>query len=211
MRLFFIVIVVLISSCGLSAQKVSNEILTYDYLKHNYEFLDEDYSINIASDKFKSLMKKYKFHEERINCWKDSIAVITIGEFGDWQKSRIAHSQITLSFLRVSYYLWISETETFDLAKKYHKTMPYRFYEYFRFNEKDWDSDMRTFMNKLRVKVSEVAKNPAIMTMSNRKFLKQALIHNPERQKAAKEYEKNRAEGEGCGRTNCCQQKDKKK
>ena len=198
-------------NCDLNAQKVSDEILTYDYLNHNYEFLNEDYSINIPSEEFETLMKKYKFHKERIRCWKDSIAVITIGEFGDWQKSRIARSQITLSFLRVSYYLWISEAETINLAKKYNKVLPYRFYQYFRFDEKDWDSGMRIFMSQLRAKVSEVAKDPAIMTMSVKEFLKQALIHNPERQKAAEEYKRKRAEGNGCGKSNCCQQKDKKK
>ena len=184
----FLIVPLLLISIGLSAQNrtVTQEELDYDYLSHKYEHLDENFKIHISSEKFQSIVEQHRLIPERIEEWKDSISVVTMGEFNNWHKCRIATGHITYSFKRLAYHLWITESKAKKLCEKYNVEHTYRFYAYMKQPEK-WDGSMKKRMLKLRKKVAKASSNPDVLTMTNKMFLKQAWRSSPER---IKDFEK---------------------
>lgn len=172
--------------------------------------MDKNFEINIVSETFQFLIKKYKYFPERINTCRDSLGVVLMGEFNDWTKARIAKQRILFSPLRASYYLWTTEDKIRELCKKYEYRYVYRFYEYFSSEECKWDDDMKLFMSELRKKVIEHTNNESVSEMANKEFLNFALLHNPKRIKDYEAMKAKRAKGDmSCGKKDCCQNKKK--
>nr|WP_320119270.1 hypothetical protein [uncultured Marinifilum sp.] len=115
---------------------------------------------------------------------------------------------MTFSYARVGYYLWISETEAISLCKKYNFQHPFHFYNYFRNHEELWDDYMFDFLKNLRNKLVDKTGNKELLEMTNKKFLKQALILNPDRIAAFKSST-SKGKSKFCGNENCCQNKKK--
>ena len=67
---------------------------------------------------------------------------------------------------------------------------------------------MFDFMKNLRNKLVNETGNKELLEMTNKKFLKQALILNPDRITALRRSVSKR-EGKSCGKENCCQNKKK--
>ncbi|NOU58670.1 hypothetical protein [Marinifilum caeruleilacunae] len=184
MRILFVFSLLLISltiSAQQQPRKIPQEYLDYDYLTHEYEHLNKDYKINIPSAKFDSIVTKFRFIPERIDSWKDSLGVVLVGEFGNWDQGRIASNRITYSHLKSSYYLWITPEEAKQMAEKRGFKHPYRFYEYFRFHKDKWDDEMKQFMKDLRDKVAKASERSNVAELNQRKFLSEALKINPKR------------------------------
>ncbi|MGE0079457.1 MAG: hypothetical protein AB7S48_16470 [Bacteroidales bacterium] len=98
----------------------------YDYLNHKYKYLDKNYKIHISSELFQHLIKENKIYPEAIKAYKDSIAVVMCGEFESWPQRNIASYVITFSWLRIGYYLWITNAQAKELGQRYGVSMPYQ-------------------------------------------------------------------------------------
>ena len=190
--------------------KVDSSLYSYDFLSHDYKYLDDNFNIDISKEEFKKIVEKYNFHEEKIKTCRDSLSVVMMGEFNDWTKARFAHTEVSFTYLRASYYLWISPLEVNDLCENYHFSHPYMLYKYIRYGEDNWDKNMRSFMATLRQKVTDSTGNQNALKLSNKEFLRYALSNNPKRLKDYEAMKSKRAKGDvSCGKKDCCQDKQK--
>lgn len=210
MRSFLLSILFFMSIHFVFSQNVDVAKLNYDYLSHDYNHLDNEFRINISSVKFDSLVVMYKFYPERIKTCRDSLSVVLMGEFNDWDKARIAKNRIVFSYLRLSYYLWTTKAEAKKLCEKYDIKYPYRFYQLCAGSELNWDQELKDFIFELKNKVEVSTKNNSLDTLNNKEFLKLALVSNPQRQKDYERVKRTRKVGVSCGKANCCQNKKKK-
>ncbi|PXY02782.1 hypothetical protein DF185_01430 [Marinifilum breve] len=184
MRILFSFLLLGISLVSIAqSREIPQPYKDYDYLSHKYEHLDENFKIHIESVKFDSIMTKYQYAPQRVDSWRDSLSVVLMGEFGNWDQQRIACNRISYSNLKTSYYLWITPEEVKQMAEKRGFKHPYRFYEYFRYHENKWDNGMKSFMEKLRKKVASVSERKDVLEMDNRSFLREALKLSPQRVK----------------------------
>ncbi len=207
--LFLFIIGTVINSKG---QYDYSRYLNVDYLQYNYKYLDKDLNIKVSEENFQEWVLKYDFFQERITRYKDSLLVVLTEEFGNKHQSSIATRRITFTWLRVGYYIWLSELEAEELGHKYGFNHPYRFYEYFHTdNDSIWDNEMIEFMNKLRAEVQVKTNNPNVWKMSTKKFLSYSLVNNPERIKDFEEYKRKINSKDNCKEENCCQSKDSNK
>lgn len=201
-------IFIIASTFTLYSQLQNKDYLKYDYLSHDYKYLDDDFRVNISNDLFQELIKKYNYFPERIKTCRDSLGVVLMGEFDDWHKARVAKYRILFNYLRASYYLWTTEYEIKQMCDKYSYKYVYDFYEYFSSEEDDWDDDMKLFMSELRKKVIEHTGNKSVSEMTNKEFLKYTLLCNPQRIKDYERLKEKRSNGEAsCGKEDCCQKK----
>ncbi|WP_321316597.1 hypothetical protein [Labilibaculum sp.] len=212
MRKFrFTLIVIFAVGLSVNAQKLDSAISDYNYFNHSYKYLDRDFNIKIAPEKFQEFIIRYKFYPKMIRTCSDSLGVVLMGEFNDWTKARIAQQRILFSELRASYYLWTTEDKIRQLCDKYSYKYVYEFYEYFSSEEDKWDTDMKLFMAELRKKVIEHTGDESVSEMTNKKFLRFSLLHSPQRIKDSDAKRAKQANGDiSCGKENCCQDKTKK-
>ncbi len=83
----------------------------FDFLSYNYRLITKDYQIKIDDKTFKKGVAKYKFVPEGINDYKDSLAVVCMIEFDDWDKTHIAVNRIGYTWLRLGYHTWQTKVE----------------------------------------------------------------------------------------------------
>ena len=177
----------------IEAKKAEVDKYRYDdFINYNYTYLDDDFNITISSQLFDSLIVRNKLYKERIQSHKDSILVVLFGEFDNKTQINLAHNRITMSWLRVSYYIWLSESETKTLGARYSYKFPYELYDYIYNQQDQWDNYMNRFMEKLIKKVSEDTGNNEVHDMNYKRLLNFALKSNPSR---IKDFEKVKNEG----------------
>ncbi len=208
MKQFLIIVIAIISSINGNAQieEEYKRYLDYDYLNHNYKYLDSNFKINISNEEFQNLARKHNFYIDRIKTYRDSIPVVISDEFDHKGQVHIASIRIKFTWLRASYYLWISEEAAKELGTRYNFKYPYRLYEYFRSNDISiWDDYMKNFMIELRNKVYEYTNDFSVLIMNTKEFTTFALVNNPQR---IKDYE---SLTNVCKEENCCQSKDSNK
>ena len=162
----------------------------FDYLNHTYKYLDKDFNIKIKSEEFNKTLKENKFIEERINTYSDSLNVVLMDEFDDWQKTRIAKLRITYKWERVGHHIWENEDFVKNLAKNQNIKMPYELQEKF-YNPKG-NSEINLIVDDLRNKLIKNFKEDTLKTMSNKDLMKFAFNNNPEVIKLKEEFMKNR-------------------
>jgi hypothetical protein len=180
----------------------------YDYLKHQYKYLDKDFQIIISKADFNELIENYKLIPEKIVSYKDSLRVVLCGEFDTWRQINIAFHRLSFSWLRNGYILWLTESEAKELGGKYHFKMPYELYDYTHNHPELWDQNMQDFIKQLRSKIYEVYKDKKVFEMTSDQLLYHALVQNPVR---IKDFERVKKERQGlsvgCGEPDCCQTK----
>lgn len=190
------------------------DALRFDYFNYNYKFLDKNYKIKISKNVYNQTINKYKYFPEKIKTYGDSLSVVLMAEFNDWDKARVGQNRIAFSFLRLSYYFWITEKEAEQLVKKYKFKMPYQLYEFVN-EEKYKDGYLKNVIFHLRNKVYKKTSNEKVNTMSVPQLLSYALKESPRRIEDFQEKQIEREHGkkptkytklgEGCGKKDCCQ------
>jgi len=187
-----------------------------DYLSYDYQYLDENYAIHIDSKTFDKAMRKYKAIRENIKSYTDSLSVITMLEFDDWQKSNKARYVISYSWKRLGYHTWQTPAEAENFAKGFNITHPWRMKE-FLVDDTNNRKEILDLYAELKVKI--IKKYPEIYFegLNRTQVLNLAMENNPVRIRAFQEeqYQKHHGKidpdkiGKGCGKDNCCQEKVK--
>ena len=121
-KLIIILFVLNVSATFAQKEYVPDEI---DYLAYNYKYLDSNFAIHIDSIEFNETVTEYKFIKERITKYQDSLGVVLMREFGDWDKMRLGKSRITYTWDRVGYHLWKNEDEIKKIAASNPKFLDY--------------------------------------------------------------------------------------
>lgn len=153
-----------------------DSLLKIDFLSYNYKYLDKDFKIKIPKDVYEKTFIDYKFIPGRIKNYKDSLGVVLMAEFKDWDAVRIASIKIGYTWQRMGYHLWMNENETQELAKKLQVKVPYRLKEMFVNNDPKVKSEIQNLRDKLFLKLG----NENIKKMSPNDLLNYALKNNPE-------------------------------
>lgn len=162
-----------------------------DYLAYNYRYLDKDFSIHMDSITFHKAMEKYSFITHRITRYQDSLGVVLMLEFDDWDQSRIAQLSITYSWQRIGYYTWQSPQNAQAFAAQFRITHPYRMRELL-IDEDYRDRRIMKFYRQLRHKVAKETGREDLDTFSREDFLKVAWRSNPERIADFKKFQEER-------------------
>lgn len=127
-KLIIILFILNVSATFAQKEYVPDEI---DYLAYNYKYLDSNFAIHIDSIEFNETVTEYKFIKERITKYQDSLGVVLMREFGDWDKMRLGKSRITYTWDRVGYHLWKNEDEIKKIGGELNITYPYRLQQLF--------------------------------------------------------------------------------
>lgn len=187
MKSFNILIIALLSFTSTFSQenkeKISREnnpkidsLVKIDFLSYKYKYLDKNFKIKIPKEVYEKTFVAYHFIPEKTKTYKDSLSVVLMAEFKDWDAQRIASLRINYTWQRLSYYLWMNEKEVLDLAKKLKIKMPYRLKELFVANDPKVKSEVLNLKNKLYLKFG----NEDIKKMSGDELLNFAFKQNPE-------------------------------
>ncbi len=210
--------------CAINIAQSQNYVLArfdeIDYLAYKYKYLDKNYKIHINSNVFDQAVEKYKFYPEKIRNYSDSLAVVMMLEFDDWQKCNFATNVVAYQWARLSYHLWMTEDETRKFAGSFGIHHPWKF-KLFLMDEANKNKIVTDFFEDLKIKISN--KNPKVKFdgLNRDKILSLAARLNPERiisarkdaearQKEAAAYEKTHGKvdqsksGAGCGKEDCC-------
>ncbi len=187
---------------------IAKKYMNYDYLGHKYKYLDENYAIHISSEEFQDLIRKHRFFPNAIKTYKDSISVVMSGEFDNPYQPRIATNHITMTWRRVSYYLWLSPEKTKEIGMRYSFRMPHQLYNYIFYEQNNWDAYMTNLITELRNKVFKNTGYNKVLSMNSDSLQQYVLIYSPDRIRDAKEL-KPRSEKakEGCGSPSCSHKK----
>lgn len=190
-----------------SSQKIQNNDNSskIDFFSIKYDYLDENYKIKMPTTIFNQNVIKYKINKDEIKSHKDSMYVVMMAQFDDWQTARKALYRVTYSHLRLSYHLWISEHQTKKLAEKYGFSHAYRFKK-FLLDEKNHDENLKIFFSNLRKKLIKKTGNSKITNFSILELTNFAMQNSPER---IRDYQKNTQFGKTCSHKSCCQHKKK--
>jgi len=207
-----LIVIIIVSTDVLSYGQSNKEsynsslakVKSYDYLNHCYKYLDKDYRIQISSHTFDSLAQANNIIIDRIKEYKDSLGVVLCGEFNSWSEVNIAHHRLTMSWLRIGYILWLSESEAEKLGSKYNFEMPYELYEFFYKQPEKWDKEMIEFVSDYRHRIYFETNNEEVKSMSYKKIFNYALVENPVRKADYEELTKSQS-GIGCNQPDCCQ------
>ncbi len=151
-----------------------------DFFTINYKYLDDDYNIIIDSETFEKAIKIYGFYPGRINNHSDSLAVVMMAEFNDYDKARIAKLTIGYTWLRLSYHTWQSEKEAKEFALKFGISHPWKMKE-FLIDENNNDPKNIAFFDQLRTKVKSLNIKDNSDLLNRDKLLTAALRCNPQR------------------------------
>ncbi|MBZ4034968.1 hypothetical protein K6T82_09325 [Flavobacterium sp. 17A] len=153
-----------------------DSLIKIDFLAYKYKYLDENFKIKIPKEVYEKAFVDYKFIPERIKTYKDSLGVVLMAEFKDWDAERIASFRINYSWKRLSYYLWMKENEVLELAKKLNVKMPYRLKELFEKNDPKVQSELQNLRDKIYLKTAA----QDIFKLSTKDLLNYAFKHNSE-------------------------------
>ena len=159
-KLFFCIVYIL---CVVSSIKSQKNVLSnppeIDYLSYKYKYLDKNYNIHINSNDFNRAVEKYQFYPNKIHTYNDSLGVIMMLEFDDWQKCNVATNIVGYSWVRLSYHLWLTVAESKKFAKSVGITHPWRMKQ-FLIDENNKNKKVVKFFDDLKIKIYN--KNNAI-------------------------------------------------
>ncbi|WP_281234107.1 hypothetical protein [Flavobacterium gelatinilyticum] len=147
-----------------------------DFLKYKYKYLDKNYKIKIPKEVYEKTVIEYKFIPERLNKYRDSLGVVLMAEFKDWDAERIAEHRICYTWKRVGHHVWKSEDEVAAIAKKLKIKQPYRLQELLNKN----DSKVAAEIQNLRDTLFQKFNKEEVKTMPADKLLLFAFTNNPE-------------------------------
>jgi len=151
-----------------------------DYLNYKFKYIDSNYKIHIDSATFDSAVVKYKFYRNLITKYKDSVAVVAMIELNDWQACNSASVQLGFTWLRASYYCWLTVEEVKTLANSMGYKHPWLLYKAIMNPE----NNRKEILDLIKTIKSNLSKtNPEIKTegLTRKEFFMLALKNNPVR------------------------------
>jgi len=211
--------------CSINVTQSQNYVLQrfdeIDYLAYKYRYLDQNYKIHINSRVFNQAVEKYKFYPEKIRNYTDSLAVVMMLEFDDWQKCNFATNVVAYQWARLSYHLWMTEDETRKFADSFGIHHPWKF-KLFLIDDANKNKIVVDFFEDLKKNIINKNSNVKFDGLNRDKILSMAARLNPQRiinaqkeaqvrQKEAAAYEKRHGKvdqsklGVGCEKEDCCQ------
>ena len=96
-----------------------------DFIHYDYKYLDSDFKIVMDESLFKETLSAFEFYEDRISGYEDSISVVLMHQFKDWDAARIAKIHILYSWERLGHYLHYSATEAKKVGEELGFEHPY--------------------------------------------------------------------------------------
>lgn len=182
----FIIILFLIFSSA-SAQEITKEMLLkrdlkidslrkIDFIGYKYKYLDKDFKFKISKKEYEKSIKKNKVYPEKILKYRDSLSVILMAEFKDWDAARIAELKITYTWERVGFHIWKNKEEVEEIAKRLNIKHPYRLQELLLRDDPKVSAEIENLRNKLFLKFN----TEGLKTMPSDKLLVFAFSNNPE-------------------------------
>ncbi|WP_289658764.1 hypothetical protein [Flavobacterium panacagri] len=153
-----------------------DSISKIDFLSYDYKYLDKAFKIKIPEEVYAKIVKDYNLNPEKIKKYKDSLDIVLMAEFDDWDTVRISGHRINYEWKRVGYHIWMNENEVLELAKKLNIKMPYRLQELFLNN----DPKVASEIQNLRTKLFEQYRKEELMMIPTRQLLSLAFKYNPE-------------------------------
>jgi hypothetical protein len=168
----------LLSSLISFSQEKNDTLSSYNFLNHKYKFLTADFKIAIPDTVYKNNFKKYKYIEGREFKHSDSLGVVLMSEFNNWRTARIARNAILYEWVKIGYYLWITEGEAKKMGQSYGFMKPYAF-RLFLDDDNKHDEKLKAFIVDLRKKVFLKTKNEEVKNMPVKKFLNMSFGSNP--------------------------------
>ncbi|MEC5158514.1 hypothetical protein [Chryseobacterium sp. MP_3.2] len=186
-----------------------------DYLTYPYKYLDKDFKIKISDKTFQESVVKNQFIASRVigKKYTDSLSVVLMAEFGNWEQSRLAQFKISYGWERVGAHLLISAEDAKNLGKRYEQVYPYKMSVFLR-DEKNHDAYLKTLFQNLRKELFLLTGDKKVDNLSISKLMDEANRKSPDRIKLylATQFEKEHGRkpkdseiGKSCGRNDCCQ------
>lgn len=187
-----------------------------DYLSYKFKHIDANYKIHIDSEKFDSTIEKYQFFKERITRYQDSISVVVMFELKDWKACNAAKVQLGFSWLRASYYCWLSIDEVKELTDKLGFNHPWRLYQAIM-NPDNKSKEITNLIKTLDKKLHQTYPDIVTDGLTRKQFFMLALKNNPVRIEDEKKMKLTDAYkqrhnmldaskiGIGCEKEDCCQ------
>ena len=159
---------------------IKSQSESVDYLSYKFKHIDSNHKIHIESASFDSAIIKYKFFREYITRYQDSIAVVLIYELNDWPKFYEANCQLGFSWLRASYYCWMTIDEVKALSKSLGYNHPWYLYKALM-NVDNKSEQIQNLIKSINTKLHKT--NPEIKTdsLTRKQFFMIALKYNPVR------------------------------
>ncbi|MCG8578902.1 MAG: hypothetical protein MI866_03245 [Bacteroidales bacterium] len=161
-------------------RKKIDSLKTIDYLSYDYKYLNRDFEIKMSSRKFQKTMEKYDFIPQRIVSYKDSLSVVLMTEFNDWNQANISQFCITYSWFRLGYHIWQTSDEAQDFAAQFGIKHPWRMRE-FLVDESNTDPIIAEFFKDLQFKVEEETRKTNLDSLNREALLNKAFRSNPQR------------------------------
>ena len=174
-KLIIILFVLNVSATFAQKEYVPNE---FDYLAYNYKYLNSNYDIHIDSIEFNEAVTEYKFIKERITTYQDSLAVVLMREFGDWEKMRLGKIRITYTWERVGHHVWKKEDEIKQIGKELSINYPYRLQQLFY--APNGNKKAIEIMDDLRNKLITKFDADSLKDIDNYYLMKFAFNNNPD-------------------------------
>lgn len=197
--------------------KIKSEAASFDFFNYKYKYLDKSYKITMSSKEFEKSIQEYKFYKDRINTYKDSLSVVLMAEFKDWSKVNSGTFQLTYTWQRLSYHLWLSEKESKAFATKLNFKHPYLFNQYLMSQKSNENKLVLDFFRDLKKKLSFDYSEELKSKTTNLQILNFAMQKSKKRMddfSVLKYQEKHGTlppkdfeTGKGCGKEDCCQKK----
>lgn len=187
MKSLKMLLILLLTYCATFAQKTSSEMLQkqgrkidslreIDFIGYKYKYLDKDFKFKISEKEYQQSIKKNKFYPEKIATYRDSLGVVLMAEFKDWDVARIAELKITYTWERVGYHLWKNKEEVKEIGQRLNINHPYRLQELLLRNDPKVSDEIENLRTKLFLKSGK----EELKTMSSDKLLLYAFSNNPE-------------------------------
>lgn len=187
-----------------------------DYLDFNFKYINCKYEISIDSKTFDSIVVKNNFSHEKITNYKDSLAVVLIGELNDWSEFYKAFAQLNFTWQRISYYCWLPVSEVRSISNKLEFNHPYRFYRSMM-NDANKHPLIIDIVDRIKTKLKLINTDIRIDSLNRKQFFMIALKYNPDRIQDEQKLKLTQAYitkhssidstkiGVGCEKKDCCQ------
>ena len=154
--------------------------LSYNYFSRDYNYLDDEYKIEISSTDFNLLVEKYAFYPEQIRHYKDSLSVILNENFlGDSKKAHTGKLILGYTWQRLSYHLWETPEVTENLARSFGFSHPFLFKRYIV--ENDQQKEVKKLLSNLREQITREIPDAELSKLSTDDLLNFAMRNSPQR------------------------------
>lgn len=172
-------------------QKIDS-VKTVDWLAYDYQYLSEDFKIEIPHEVFQKGLKDGKFIKERITKYSDSLSVVLSVELQDQVATRIAGMQINYSWERLGWNLLMTASQAQELGTTLNFNLPYQVKKYLE-DTSNQDTKRLKILNSLRTRVAQLEQvTEDVNELSLKNLFNRAFRYSPERLQKVKEIQATR-------------------